>query len=162
MLAEQERLTSEYNQPAMPDMTPRMPGTEGWPASQAFRRYGANISKPSGTYVVSHERDSNNLTIHIWKNFVVRGIVGETTQNFTEAEVLAICRAFEPVFGATNDNGQIWRNEVTRVGRADRAIQDPQRRNTSTTRYSIYLTVDWDRRGQLRIEIKPTQGTITQ
>ena len=68
----------------------------------------------------------------------------------------------EPAFGATYDNGQIWRNDVTRVGRADRAIQDPQRRNTSTTRYSIYLDVQWDRRGQLRIEIKPIQGSNTQ
>ena len=160
--AEQESTRNRQQQPQfqMPDMTPRMPRTEGWPNRQDFSRYGVNIARPTGNYLFSYERSGENLNIYIWKNMDTTR--GEPTQNFTEAEVLAICRHFEPAFGSTYANGSLWRDDVIRGSHSDPSIQDPQRRNTSTMRYSIVLEINWmGNRGVIEIKIYPAQSAIS-
>jgi hypothetical protein len=150
-------------------MRPKMPGTEGWPPAEAFARYGKTIGKPAGTYVASYERDGDELTIHLWKNFGLTDPYGtgtpnypSPTQNYTESEMRAFAAHFERIFG-TPEYGATWVNRFIENGYYQLDMQDPKHANANGNIYSIVLAMEWGmHKGILTLKIAPAHSAEGQ
>jgi hypothetical protein len=133
--AEQEQRLRDFEQGQQ-----QRPPNNTWPPARTFARYGRAIQKPSVSFDGNFEVNGEELTITInhpnWDRF----------QDFTQAEITAICRVFEAEFGTaypagTYNEGKIWREDVIKGSPALLYRQDPKRRNTADTSYSIVLEI---------------------
>jgi hypothetical protein len=115
--------------------------TAGWPAASAFRRYGFAVTQPSlgnpNGITPSYTIQGEKLTIYISKNFRA------------EATEAAIEAAIREVLWSGADRDALQRHIAAAAGVRDpavaMAVPDPDRKNTSTTRYNISITIQFER-----------------